>query len=48
MKGPKLPLLALLRGLYLAILLFRYEWPQSPLTITLIRGLYLAILLDPY
>jgi hypothetical protein len=36
----------LLRGLYLAIIMDRYEGPQSALTIALLRGLYLAIIMD--
>jgi hypothetical protein len=39
---------ALLKGLYLAIILIRYERPQTPLTIDLFRGLYSSIILDRY
>jgi hypothetical protein len=38
----------LLRGLYLAIIMDRYDGPQSALTIALLRGLYLAIIMDRY
>jgi hypothetical protein len=38
----------MLRGIYLAIILDRYEGPQTPLNIALLRGLYLAIILDRY
>jgi hypothetical protein len=40
--------IALLRGLYCAIILDRYEGPQTPLNIALLRGLYLDIILDRY
>jgi hypothetical protein len=40
--------IALLRGLYLDIIMNRHEGHQSALTIALIRGLYLAIISDRY
>jgi hypothetical protein len=49
MKHPKTALsIALLRGIYLAIIMDRYEAPQTTLTIALLRGLYLAIIMDRY
>jgi hypothetical protein len=38
----------MLRGLYLAILIDRYEGPYGSLTIALHRCLYLAITMDRY
>jgi hypothetical protein len=49
MKGPQSPLtIALLGGLYLAIIMERYEGPQTALTISLLEVLYLAIIIDRY
>jgi hypothetical protein len=41
-------LTALHGGLYLAIIIDRYGWPQIDLTIALHGGLYLAIIMDGY
>jgi hypothetical protein len=40
--------IALHRGLYLAIIMDRYEGTHTTLTIALHRGLYLAIIMDRY
>jgi hypothetical protein len=37
--------ITLLRGIYLAIIMDRYERPHSALTIAFLRGLYLAIIM---
>jgi hypothetical protein len=48
-EGPQTALtLALLLGLYLAIIMDHYESPHTALTIDLLGGLYLAIILDRY
>jgi hypothetical protein len=40
MQAPKTALtIALLRGLYLAIIMDRHEWQKNALTISLLRGL---------
>jgi hypothetical protein len=47
MKGPTLPFaIALHGGLYLAIVMDRYEGPHTAHTIDLHAGLYLAIIMD--
>jgi hypothetical protein len=38
--------IALLRGLYLAIIMDRHDRPHSVLTIALLRGLYIPIIMD--
>jgi hypothetical protein len=38
--------IALLRGLYLRIIMDRHEGPHTALTVALLRGLYLAITMD--
>jgi hypothetical protein len=43
MNGPNI---ALLTGLFLAIIMVRYEEPQTSLIIALHGGLYLAIIMD--
>jgi hypothetical protein len=40
--------IALLRSLYLAILIDRYLGPQTAFNIRLIKGLYFAIIMDRY
>jgi hypothetical protein len=48
-EQPQTPLtIALLGGLYLAILMYGYEVPQTSLTVSLVGGLYLAIINDLY
>jgi hypothetical protein len=41
-------IIALHRGLYLAIIMVRYRGPLTTLTIALHRGVYLGIIIDPY
>jgi hypothetical protein len=48
MKGTTLPLISLHVGLYLAIIMDRYERPHISLTIALHGGLYLAVIMDRY
>jgi hypothetical protein len=48
-EGPQTALIiALHRGLYLAITMVRYGGPLTALTIALQRGLYFAIIMDRY
>jgi hypothetical protein len=49
MESPSLPLtITLHRGLYLAIIMDRYEGTLTTLTSALHRGLYVAIIMDRY
>jgi hypothetical protein len=48
MKSATLPFIALHGGLYLAIIVDRYERPHISLTIVLHGGLYLAVIMDRY
>jgi hypothetical protein len=49
MKGPLAALtIALNGGVYVAIIMDRYEGPLTALTITLHGGYYLAIIMDRY
>jgi hypothetical protein len=48
MKSATKLTIALLRGLYLAIIVNRHEGPHSALTIALLRGLQVAIIMDRY
>jgi hypothetical protein len=50
MKGATLTLvyIALYRGIYIAIKIYRYEGPQTTLPIDLHRVLYIATIMDRY
>jgi hypothetical protein len=49
MKNPSLPFaIALHRGLYLVIIMDRYEGPLTPLTLDLNGGLYIPIKMYRY
>jgi hypothetical protein len=48
-EGPHSALtIALLKGIYLTIIMDPLEGPDISLTIALLRGLYLAIIMDRY